>query len=46
MPIADTPNAHTLRELLVELKNGFTLHKPILIALETAVACSPATTGC
>jgi hypothetical protein len=36
MPIADTPNAQTLRELLVELKAGFTLHKPILIALETA----------
>jgi hypothetical protein len=36
MPIADTPSAHTLRELLIELKEGFTLHKPILIALETA----------
>ena len=34
--IADTPSSQTLRELLQEIKGGFTLHKPILIALGTA----------
>jgi hypothetical protein len=32
--IADPPKAQTLRELLLEIRSGFTLHKPILIALE------------
>lgn len=32
--IADLPKAHSLRELLLEIRGGFTLHKPILIELE------------
>jgi hypothetical protein len=32
--IADPPKAETLRELLLEIRGGFMLHKPILIALE------------
>lgn len=32
--IADPPKAQTLRELLLEIRGGFTLHKPILIELE------------
>lgn len=32
--IADLPKAQTLRELLLEIRSGFTLHKPILIELD------------
>ena len=32
--IADPPKAETLRELLLEIRGGFMLRKPILIALE------------
>ena len=32
--IVDLPKAHSLRELLLEIRGGFTLHKPILIELE------------
>lgn len=32
--IADPPRAQTLRELLLEIRGGFTIHKPILIALD------------
>jgi len=32
--IADPPRAQTLRELLLEIRGGFVLHKPILIELE------------
>ena len=32
--IADPPRAQTLRELLLEIRAGFMLHKPILIELE------------
>jgi hypothetical protein len=33
--IADQPKAQTLRELLLEIRGGFTLHKPVMIALES-----------
>src|SRR5690349_15079574 len=32
--IADPPKAQSLRELLLEIRGGFMLHKPILIALD------------
>ncbi len=35
MAIADSPKAHNLRQLLLEIRSGFTLHKPVLIALES-----------
>jgi hypothetical protein len=37
----DRPTAQTLRELLTELRNGFTLHRPILIEVEAGTKLDP-----
>lgn len=38
---ADRPKATTLRELLVELRQGYTLYKPILIEVEPGSRVAP-----
>lgn len=41
MAVEDPPKAHTLHELLLEMKRGYVLHKPILIELEPGSRVSP-----
>jgi hypothetical protein len=41
---ADRPKATTLRELLVELRQGYTLYKPILIEVEQGTRVTPEST--
>lgn len=31
MPVDERPTAHTLRELLLELRSGYVLHRPVLV---------------
>ncbi len=45
MPVdTDHPKATTLRELLLELRQGYTLHKPILIEVEPGANVAPEAT--
>jgi hypothetical protein len=41
---SEQPTATTLRELLVELRGGYTLHKPILIEVEPGTRVQPDST--
>lgn len=42
--VSDHPKAHTLRELLLELRKGYTLYKPILIQVEAGSHFRPEAT--
>lgn len=44
MTVDDRPKARTLHELLLELKRGYLLHKPILIEVDAATRQSPEAT--
>ena len=44
MTVDDRPKATTLHELLLELKRGYLLHKPILIEMDAAARPSPEAT--
>ena len=42
--VDDAPKAQTLHDLLVELRRGYTLYKPILIEVEAGTRVTPDTT--